>query len=332
MNQIKQNNQYPGCLTISLDFELYWGMRDHIELESYHNHLQGVYQAIPTILDLFKEYQIRATWAVVGFLYFQNIQQLKANLPQYLPSYKNSNLSPYTYINQLVDIKELQFHFSSELIDLIKQYPGQEIGTHTFSHYYCLEEGQTEVEFQADLASAIAIAQQNNLETNTIVFPRNQYNEAYLNILRESKLICYRGNEQHKMYRSVDGNGDCFYKRFFRLVNTYINLSGNHCYQPEEIKQNYPVNIPASRFLRPYSPKLKNLEPLRLNRIKSSLNYAAQEGLIYHLWWHPHNFGANISENMQFLRKILIAYSQLRDRYQMQSLNMGELAQSLLCV
>lgn len=52
--------------------------------------------------------------------------------------------------------------------------------------------------------------------------------------------------------------------------------------------------IPA--ILRPYSAALKSLEPLKLKRITSELDCAAQEGLIYHLWWHPHNFGVNLEK------------------------------------
>ena len=29
---------------------------------------------------------------------------------------------------------------------------------------------------------------------------------------------------------------------------------------------------------------------------------AARERRIYHLWWHPHNFGADIEESMAILR------------------------------
>ena len=47
------------------------------------------------------------------------------------------------------------------------------------------------------------------------------------------------------------------------------------------------------------------LEPLRMRRILSDLTHAAKKGLVYHLWWHPHNFGDHMDENLVFLKKIL---------------------------
>ena len=94
-----------------------------------------------------------------------------------------------------------------------------------------------------------------------------------------------------------------FWRRPFRLADAYLNLSGHNCYTNSEMKKSNPINIPSSRFLRPYSKKRAFLDGLKLKRITNSMNYAAKHGLTYHLWWHPHNFGANISENFSFLEK-----------------------------
>ena len=56
---------------------------------------------------------------------------------------------------------------------------------------------------------------------------------------------------------------------------------------------------------------------------------AARAGNIYHLWWHPHNVGINVAENMAFLRRILEAYSRLNVEHRMRSLNMSELADQM---
>ena len=61
-----------GKLVISLDFEIYWGIRDVVKLEDYHEHLMGVHNVIPRLLSVFNRYQINATFASVGFLFFNN--------------------------------------------------------------------------------------------------------------------------------------------------------------------------------------------------------------------------------------------------------------------
>ena len=326
------NNLSPGTLVISLDLEFYWGMRDVVSLNDYRQNLAGVRRAISAMLELFTEYEIHATWATLGFLYYENFEQLKDNLPKQLPSYSKEGLSPYKYFNTSSS-PELELHFCPETIATIARCSGQEIATHTFSHYYCLEAGQTQAEFAADLEAAIAVAKKMNIDTKSLVFPRNQYNEAYLQTIAECGIDCYRGNQQNAIYNEENGDGDRPKKRILRLLDTYFNLTGHNTYSRSRSKESlsqlqsdYPINIPASHFLRPYSPKLKYLDRLRLRRITSSMQHAAKQGEIYHLWWHPHNFGINLAENLSFLEQILQSYQNLNRQNKMQSLNMGEVA------
>ena len=53
---------------------------------------------------------------------------------------------------------------------------------------------------------------------------------------------------------------------------------------------------------------------------------AAIKGEMYHLWWHPHNFGANIDENFYNLEQILKHFNYCRNKYKMQSFTMSELS------
>ena len=118
--------------------------------------------------------------------------------------------------------------------------------------------------------------------------------------------------------------------RGVRLLDAYLNLSGHNCYSQDSVGRRLPLNLPSSRFLRPFSPRLRVLEPLRMRRILSDLTYAARHGLIYHLWWHPHNFGDHTEENLMCLSKILDCYADLKAVYGMESLNMGELTHRML--
>ena len=54
------------------------------------------------------------------------------------------------------------------------------------------------------------------------------------------------------------------------------------------------------------------------------MSFAAKHNLVYHLWWHPHNFGYNTAQNFEQLEKILIHYSKLREKYNMDSKTMNE--------
>ena len=57
---------------------------------------------------------------------------------------------------------------------------------------------------------------------------------------------------------------------------------------------------------------------------------AAMEGSLFHLWWHPHNFGKNIEENIGQLESILIYYTELKNQFGMKSKTMYEIANEYL--
>lgn len=320
-----------GKFVISLDFELMWGVRDKIDKKTYGENILGVQKVIPGLLKMFRKYGIRATFSTVGFLFFETREELLANIPGIKPQYSDSNLSPYNgYIQQLdTDTERDLYHFAPNLIKEIQKYPEQEIGTHTFSHYYCLEPGQTIETFKEDLKSAITIANKYNISLTSLIFPRNQFNDEYLKTCLEMGIYCYRGNEHSWIYKAMKGENESYFRRAFRLIDAYVNLSGHNCYADQYLKSKMPVDIPSSRFLRPFSNKTRILDGLRLHRIKTGMTFAAKNNLTYHLWWHPHNFGVNQNENFDFLEKILTHYHFLNARFNFQSYTMSELANKI---
>ncbi|MBP6399210.1 MAG: polysaccharide deacetylase family protein [Saprospiraceae bacterium] len=321
-----------GKFVISLDFELFWGVRDSRTISSYGSNIIGVHTVIPRMLDIFGKYNIKATFSTVGFLFFNSKEELLNGLPSLKPNYINRDLSPYHgHFEKVGENAEVdKFHFAPQLIQQIIQHPQHEVGTHTFSHYYCLEEGQNVDEFRADLEAAKHIAEKFKLQISSLVFPRNQFNDEYLKVCQEAGILCYRGNEHSWLYTAKSKDKESLFRRACRLVDAYVNISGHNCYSDEYLKSKMPIDIPASRFLRPYSKKLSILDGLRLNRIKSGMTHAAKNNLTYHLWWHPHNFGANHDENFAFLKNILKHFQFLQKTYNFQSQTMTELAKNII--
>ncbi len=319
-----------GIFTISLDFELFWGLRDLLTLEECRATLLGARRAIPEILALFAERGIHATWATVGFLFCSGREELLESLPEQLPSYSNRSLSPYAAIAATGDSeREDPLHYAPSLVELIASHPGQELATHTFSHYYCLEPGQTIDTFRADLEAARRVASRRGVELRSLVFPRNQFNRDYLQVCRELGIVAYRGNQRSWMYRPTTGEEPAI-RRAARLADAYLNLTGHNGHPAPAPHTGPPVNVPASRLLRPVAAPLGALETLRLRRITGEMEHAARNGLIYHLWWHPHNFGTDVAANIAFLRRILEHFEVLEQRYGMRSLNMAEIARRRL--
>jgi len=313
-----------GVFTVSLDFELLWGVRETRTIESYGENLRGGRRAIPQMLSVFGNSGIHATWATVGFMFHRDTAELKASLPAARPHYKRPGISPYEYIDAAHELDPL-YHFAPDLIARIAAQPGQAIGTHTYSHYYCLEEGQGVREFEEDIAYAVDVARRSGVNITSIVFPRNQCNDAYLAVLMKHGILCYRGTQGGHAYAASDKAGQSRARRASRLLDAYVNVSGHNTHALEDCFRSMPFNFPASSFLRPFKRKAAMLDTLRLNRIKDAMTHAAIHKRLYHLWWHPHNFGRDTAENIAFLQRIADHYVVLRERYGFVSLNMEEL-------
>jgi peptidoglycan/xylan/chitin deacetylase (PgdA/CDA1 family) len=318
----------PGALVISLDFELHWGVRDRLSLERYGNNLHGERHAVPLLLSAFSDFGIQATWATVGFLFCANKNELLGCCPETLPTYSKSALSPYPTLASLGrDEQSDPLHFGASLVDRIAAVPGQELASHTFSHYYCTEPGQTREQFEADMRAAQAAANLRGVELHSLVFPRNQFNPQYLGLLAELGFSAYRGNPRAWVYRSGNPEREAPLKRGLRLADAYLALFGHDAQAwPTADEETGLVNVSGARFLRPYSVRLAALENIRLYRVLDAMSYAAQQGLLYHLWWHPHNFGAQVEQNFSVLRRILEHYRNLAEREGMLSLNMNAVA------
>lgn len=313
-------------LIVSLDFELYWGMRDHVSLSGYKENILGGRAAIPRMLSLFEKHGIHATWAAVGFLFGENKAQLQSFFPDTLPTYDNPVLSPYPLFDTLgEDETQAPCYYAPSLLSMIAQTPGQEIGSHTFSHYYCRESGQTTAQFRADMEAAKAIGTACGYELKSVILPRNQCEAEYTGVLTDLGFTCYRDEENDWIHESVKCRP---LRRILRLMDVYLPLTGQGGFLPKT--ENGIVNLVGSRMYKPYFKALPFLEGLKIKRIKKQMLHAAKNGLTFHLWWHPHNVGTRTDLHLKQLEEIFSYYNELKEAYGMRSLNMGEAACEVL--
>ena len=307
--------------TISIDFELFWGMRDVTTIESYGENILKGRKSIPRILQIFKERDIHATWGVVGFILFENKVELLENLPKTLPNYENTKLNPYLDLKKIgKNEQEDPYHYGYSLIKKVSEIKGMEIASHSFSHFYCREKNTNINSFDADLKASLTALKKFGITPKSYIFCRNQYEDSHLDLLRENGFKVFRGIEKNKIF---DPQAKKFL-RLIRLIDSYINFSGSNFSNPSLIKG--LINVPSSRFLRPANKNI--FESLKIKRILNAMTDAAKSNSGFHLWWHPHNFGKNQEECFSGLLKILDHFEILKERYGMLSLNMFEASQS----
>ncbi|MCM4157106.1 polysaccharide deacetylase family protein [Gramella sp. AN32] len=313
-----------GKLIISLDFELLWGIFDHVlpgEKDLYFSNTKTI---IPKILNLFEDYGVHSTWAIVGMLFNKNWKEWRENIPENLPSYQKSKLSAYNFSKVNLNYSGMEEQlFSPELILKIRDAHGQEVGTHTYSHYYCLEKGQSPIEFKDDIKKSISIARNFDVTLKSLVFPRNQMNVEYLRICHDLGIENVRSNPGDWYWKNPQSNS--LGTKIARSGDAYLNL-GDKSYSFSDLHRDdgLPLQQPASRFLRPVEANSK-LRKLKMDRIFAEMEKAAKKDQIYHLWWHPHNFGDHPEDSLEDLRKILEHFKTLHKKFNFQSLNMKEL-------
>lgn len=316
-----------GALVISIDFEIHWGVSDRHTIESYFENLKNDRAVVKKCLELFRENNIHATWATVGMLFCENKQELFSYVDEsHRPAYVRKHISNYEVaVGAGENEKEDPYHYAPSLVKQIASTPGQEIASHTYSHFYCLEAGQTPEAFGYDLKAAKTVAKKYDVELKGIVFPANQFEQAHIDKCKEEGLTYYRGNYPSWMYQLKAKSEEGKFKRLSRLLDFYFPVNGKRIVQPSIV--NGMINIPASCFLRPYSHKLSFLEGRRLARMKAEMTAAAKQKKIYHLWWHPHNFGRDMDKNFEILLKLIHHFKSLEKKYGMESLTMGEVAE-----
>jgi len=317
---------------VSLDFEGYWGTRDIESLDDCRRRIANLESVVTSLLKTLQEHEIHATWASVGFLFSQNREELLELLPAVRPDYASAVLSPYRDLGLIGANEDVEpcCYAASSICEIAKTR-FQELGTHTFSHYYCLEDGQTAESFRSDLDAACKAAERSDIQLRSIVFPRNQVNADYLSYCRERGILCYRGAGSSWMYTTRRRSDETFMRRASRILNAYVKISGHHSVPMYTIeRQSRPFDFPGTTHLRPSLMMEQPLRSLALNRIYEGLNYAAENGHLYHLWFHPEDFAGNLDRKIEILNRVLEHYSKLRVSRQMKSLNMGELAQDLL--
>ncbi|TVT28932.1 polysaccharide deacetylase family protein [Salinicoccus cyprini] len=304
-----------GTFIISVDFELYWGYLGFTDYDKCVDRFHLTRDVASRMIETFEENEMKVTWATVGFLMLEGNDELNRMMPRILkPSYTRRVIDNYHNYENLLEKENFceGVFFASDIVEALKNSSYQTIGTHTFSHYLCLESGQSEAEFYNDMKMAKAVADDRNIAFRSIVFPRNQFEQKHLEIISKFGIDIFRGTPEHFIYKPRGKHN--YFIRGLRLVDLYFNITGNHTH-PHAVPSEALYDIKASRFLRPLNRTNRISRSLQLRRIRQEMTAAAKNNHYYHLWWHPHNFTVSPEENFKFLEEIIAHYKVLEEKY-----------------
>ena len=308
----------PPRVVISLDLELRWGMYDRLNLnrDAYRSNLmQAKHEVIPALLKLFRARNIRATWATVGAVACRDWNEYFARAPK-SPAYYDPTLQIDERFAALDP--EGHLHFAPELVRNVHATPGQDLGTHTFSHILMREPGVEAEDVRADL-EAVAHLWRDRFGAGpvSLVFPRNQV--AFLPVAEACGIRIWRGTEPGWYYDANEAKTNRVVPRVLRLLDAVNPLVRHATPALSHMTR-------ASIFLRTNLPA--PLWGLHYSRIRNELACLRTPN-IYHIWWHPHNLGADTTKRLARVAQVLDLIGEKAQRGQVESKNMRDLCETL---
>jgi peptidoglycan/xylan/chitin deacetylase (PgdA/CDA1 family) len=302
-----------GTITISIDFELRWGLHDQLrfDTERYRKNLEEVPRVIPDLLQALAQHGVRATWAMVGALACTDWTDYFRRAPA-PPRYQDPH---FTFDKRYAEIDpDGYLHFAPSLVDMIAKCPGQEIGTHTFSHLFLGEAGVSAADVEADLSAAIQIHEERvGSAPVSLVFPRNQC--AFLDVSRAKGIRIWRGNERDWYFNRNDSRSRSTLVRGRHVLDAINPWTCRAAPLEGDMTR-------SSLFFRPSLPDY--LWPLHVRKIENSVS-VMKPGDVFHMWFHPHNFGIDRVKRLARLQQVLAVMAELAHRRKLEFRSMREL-------
>jgi len=313
-----------GVFIVSVDTELGWGCTSLRDLVRYIPRLKQTRSAISAILEMCERYQVSFTWALVGALLLNhdNTHQKRKIIPAHIPWAVNHHSG-----NHEVPLDDTYLWYGRDIVDTIRNCrAAQEIGCHSFFHISYNEKNCSVGAAASDLEHCRMAFEALGLAYTTFVFPFNKV--GHLTLLPPHGFICYRGAELNTQSRP---NFLTPFLRTFRLL--YRLFAGPSAFRPT-MKCRELVNIQASMLFR--VPEIKSLKVwriilnLQVRSAKQGLLKAARTGKVFHLWFHPYQFGHRTTQMLEALDEILALAFRLRSGNKLEVLTMGQLAQRII--
>lgn len=310
-----------GYFLFSLDTELAWGYFDQYRPGRFSSGGVRERKAIRRLLDIFDEFEISVTWAVVGHMFFASCEKCE-NCP--VLEWKGK----YSSFEQIYDTDD-QLWYGADVIELLQARGARhEIGFHGYTHKIFDERSMTEAEAKMEIAEWRRLAARRNITPYSAAFPRNRV--GHLKSLKAAGYICYRGDELRPK-----GSRFTLLRKAMNVFDLIFQIRTPLVYDPI-MDESGLLNLPASRWLFGMNRRVEaaldslGLSTLRIRPMIAAVKRAAQEGRIVHIWAHPEEFKTDGDfEKLRFLLKHVAAEIK---KGSLQSMTMIDLARKSLAL
>lgn len=285
-----------GTVVISLDAELAWGYHDLDPLPD--EKFETARESWTWLIDVFEEFSIRATWAIVGHLFRSDCDGRHAE-----------TAAPDGWFRRDPGgtADEHPLWFGPDLVESVLDSPvDHEIASHSHSHVEFGADRTTRDIAESDVETCVALAEEWGIELESFVFPRN--NVGHLDVLAEHGFQNYRTTGQRWF-------SDRQFRRAGKALDYGFGLSAPGVARPS-LDDHGLVRHEGSQYLFSFEDPIRHLvrpfttEPV-VRRIERGLDRAVETDGVFHLWFHPNELRS--AADRQRVRKALAAIDERRD-------------------
>ena len=310
-----------GVFSLSLDLELIWGTLDLFGPEAFRRRCQVERQVvIDRLLDLFVEFEISATWCVVGHLLLDRCMSERGVRHPSIVRPRHAWVSGDWFKHDVEDTETDESIFlGRSLVEKIRSCPvPQEIGAHSFSHVIFGDPGCSRETARSELEACVTAARAFGVSLRSFTFPRNCI--GHLDLLAEHGFTGFRGRDRSWYER----NGlPIVIQRLAHLWDV-LTIAEPPVVTPSRARDDL-VEIPGSMVFFP-AHGFRRLIPVawRVRRALKGLDAAVRKRRLFHLWTHPTNLVDDMDGMLGGFREILERAADLRNRGLLTILPMGD--------
>ncbi len=295
-----------GVFTLSLDFELIWGTLDLFGPGGFGKSCRVEREiVIDRLLDLLAEFDVAATWFIVGHLMLDSCDGKHEELVRPSHAWHEGDWLKHDPGGRETDAPEF---LGRSLVEKILACPvRQEIGCHSFTHTIFGDRGCSRDAAESELAACVKAAGDLGIKMRSFAFPRNIV--GHLDALSRYDFTCYRGPEpQWRGWQYAPSP----LKRMWNLVEVIL-AARPPVVLPE--KTGGLLNVPGSMVYFPaHGPRRHIPHALRVKRAVKGLDAAARRKRVFHLWFHPTNLADQTEEMFLGLCRVFERVRLLRER------------------
>jgi hypothetical protein len=319
---LEQNIENTGYFIFSMDTELAAGRFDRDEIRHKMFSIDGSRErlTILRLINLFEEYNIVGTWAIVGHLFHDKCEYCEI-CP--MMDWKGK----YSSFEEVYGTNNPLWYGADIIEALLSRSARQEIAFHGYSHKIFDENLMTAQVAKIEVQQWVNAGKRKGIVPLSVTFPRNRV--GHLDILREAGFVCYRNKPKISLFSNHKYIG-----RYFKTFDHLLGLSKIPIYDLTYQENQGLVVLCESQYLFDFNRKFElfidslNLHNLRIKRIIKGVKMAAQEKKMIHIWAHPCEF--RTEKDFAKLREILIAVSEEVREGRMQSVGMSEMARIII--